>query len=62
MLCNVFDGEQMRLTESRQPEVRGMFMPTTQVTILDTWDVSGLAGTGSHDIVIEQVFVPEAYS
>jgi alkylation response protein AidB-like acyl-CoA dehydrogenase len=62
MMCNVFDGEQMRLTESGQPEVRGMFMPTTQVTILDTWDVSGLIGTGSHDIVIEQVFVPEAYS
>jgi alkylation response protein AidB-like acyl-CoA dehydrogenase len=62
MLCNVFDGEQMRLTESGQPEVRGMFMPTKQITILDTWDVSGLAGTGSHDIVVEQVFVPEAYS
>jgi hypothetical protein len=23
---------------------------------------SGLAGTGSHDIVLEQIFVPEAYS
>ena len=61
-MCNVFDGDQMRLTESGQPEVRGVFLPTTQVTILDTWDVSGLAGTGSHDIVLEQVFVPEAYS
>jgi indole-3-acetate monooxygenase len=61
-MCNVFDGDQMRLTENGPPEVRGVFLPTTQVTILDTWDVSGLAGTGSHDIVIEQVFVPEAYS
>lgn len=61
-MCNVFEGDQMRMTESGQPEVRGVFMPTKQVTILDTWDVSGLAGTGSHDIEIEQVFVPEAYS
>ena len=29
---------------------------------MDTWEVSGLAGTGSHDVVIEQVFVPEAYT
>ena len=61
-LCNVFEGDQMRMTESGQPEVRAVFVPTKQVTILDTWEVSGLAGTGSHDIVMEQVFVPEAYS
>lgn len=61
-VCNIFEGDQMCMLESGQPEVRGVFLPTRQVTILDTWDVSGLAGTGSHDIVIEQVFVPEAYS
>jgi alkylation response protein AidB-like acyl-CoA dehydrogenase len=37
-------------------------VPTAQVTIVDTWDVSGLVGTGSHDVVIEDVFVPEAYT
>ena len=39
-----------------------LFVPSSQVTIVDTWEGSGLAGTGSHDVVIEQVFVPEAYS
>jgi alkylation response protein AidB-like acyl-CoA dehydrogenase len=34
----------------------------SQVTIVDTWEVSGLAGTGSHDVVLEQVFVPEIYT
>jgi alkylation response protein AidB-like acyl-CoA dehydrogenase len=29
--------------------------------ILDTWDVSGLAATGSHDVVVEAVFVPDAF-
>lgn len=61
-LCNVFEADQMRLTEYGNPEVRGVFVPTSQVTILDTWEVSGLAGTGSHDVVMEQVFVSEAYS
>jgi alkylation response protein AidB-like acyl-CoA dehydrogenase len=60
--CTVYDGEQLRLTAHGDPEVRVLCVPTSQVTILDTWEVSGLAGTGSHDVVIEQVFVPEVYS
>jgi alkylation response protein AidB-like acyl-CoA dehydrogenase len=60
--CTVCDGDQMRLTARGDPEVRVLFVPISQVTIMDTWEVSGLAGTGSHDVVIEQVFVPEAYS
>ncbi|HEV8713036.1 MAG TPA: acyl-CoA dehydrogenase family protein, partial [Candidatus Binatia bacterium] len=60
--CNVFDADQLRLTESGEPEGRWVFVPTKQVTILDTWEVSGLAGTGSHDVVLEQVFVAEEYT
>ena len=60
--CTVYDGEQLRLTAHGDPEVRVLCVPSSQVTILDTWEVSGLAGTGSHDVVIEEVFVPEAYS
>jgi alkylation response protein AidB-like acyl-CoA dehydrogenase len=29
------------------------------VTVLDNWDTLGMRGTGSHDVVIEDVFVPE---
>ena len=29
------------------------------VTVLDNWDTLGMRGTGSHDIVIDDVFVPE---
>lgn len=37
---------------------RSMFVPTSEVTILDTWYVSGLRGTGSHDVTLDDVFVP----
>ena len=40
-------------------QVKGLFVPTTQVTVIDTWEVAGLRGTGSHDVVIDQVFVPD---
>jgi indole-3-acetate monooxygenase len=60
--CHVTDGEQMRLTAAGEPEVRLCFVPAPQVTILETWDVSGLVGTGSHDVVVESVVVPAAYT
>jgi alkylation response protein AidB-like acyl-CoA dehydrogenase len=35
-------------------------VPADQVDILDTWDTVGLRGTGSHDVELHDVFVPEA--
>ncbi len=35
-----------------------LFMPVTDVTILDSWFMDGMAGTGSHDFVVDDVFVP----
>src|SRR6201997_3691089 len=34
-------------------------MPTEELQILDTWHTLGLRGTGSHDTVAEEVFVPD---
>jgi acyl-CoA dehydrogenase len=41
--------------------VLNMAVPLTGdgVTILDTWDALGMRGTGSHDIELDEVFVPE---
>ena len=47
-------------TVADRPDDKRIFLvPRTDYTIEDTWHVSGLKGTGSHDIVIEDMFVPE---
>jgi alkylation response protein AidB-like acyl-CoA dehydrogenase len=62
-LCQVIDGDQPRMTTAGTPETRVVHVPREKVTILDdTWDVSGLVGTGSHDFVVEPVFVPAGYT
>ena len=42
-----------------EPDYRTFLVPISDYRIIDNWDVSGLEGTGSHDIVVEDAFVPE---
>lgn len=43
-----------------RPRAVVALVPAEQARIRDTWDPVGLAGTGSHDVVFENVFLPWA--
>jgi alkylation response protein AidB-like acyl-CoA dehydrogenase len=47
---------------SGTPDVRSMLFEASETRVQDTWDVSGLRGTGSHDDEVTDVFVPAARS
>jgi len=61
--CKVFDGDTPRRRPNGDQEVRiAYFCPKSDARIIDTWNVSGMRGTGSHDIEAEGVFVPEEHT
>jgi indole-3-acetate monooxygenase len=41
------------------PVLRVAALPTAELEILDTWHTSGLRGTGSHDALAADLFVPD---
>lgn len=45
--------------EGDAPDMRTFLVPRKDYAIEQTWDVFGLQGTGSHDVVVDRVFVPE---
>ncbi len=52
--CQVMHGE-------ATPAVRTLLVPAESATIVDTWSVVGMRGTGSHDFVVDGVYVPSAH-
>jgi 3-hydroxy-9,10-secoandrosta-1,3,5(10)-triene-9,17-dione monooxygenase len=45
-------------TEDGRQERSIVLVPQSDYRIIDTWRVAGLKATGSHDVVVEDVFVP----
>jgi 3-hydroxy-9,10-secoandrosta-1,3,5(10)-triene-9,17-dione monooxygenase len=54
-----FLGVTQTVDPSRKPDRSILLVPRSDYRIVDTWRVSGLKATGSHDLVVEDVFVPE---
>ena len=48
--------------EGNVVDFRTFMVPRSDYTIEDVWNVVGLRGTGSNDIIVEDVFVPEAFT
>lgn len=59
--CLIYDGDIQRKGTHGEPVATMMLFPATDATIIDTWAVSGLRGSGSHDIVVNDIFVPDGY-
>ena len=58
VMCVVLEGNEPRMLAEGVPETRMVYLPKGSYRILDTWYVGGLRGTGSHDIIADDVFVP----
>ena len=58
----VHDADGPRRDASGRPDFRYLICPRSAVEIIDTWHVSGLRGTGSHDYRIDDLFVPENFA
>ncbi len=54
-----FLGVSMGLDPAAPPDRCVLLVPRSDYQIVDTWHVAGLKATGSHDLVVEDAFVPE---
>ncbi len=62
VLCQEYDGDTPQFHPHGAPRTLACFLPIEQYTIDETWNVSGMAGSGSHDVVLQRAFVPAAMS
>ena len=53
-----FWGQCVEVVEGR-PQTLEVLVPRSEYRVLDTWHVAGLRGSGSHDVEIEDLFVPD---
>jgi 3-hydroxy-9,10-secoandrosta-1,3,5(10)-triene-9,17-dione monooxygenase len=49
-------------TEGQVVDFRTFMVPRADYEIIDVWDMVGLRGTGSNDIVVKDAFIPEAFT
>lgn len=60
--CLLYDEDEAPITVNGVRVSREMFVPVGQFEIIDTWSVGGLRGTGSHDVAVTDVFVPQEHT
>lgn len=60
--CSVLDGDRPRRLAGGRPDVQLVLFPASSAEVIDTWSVSGLRGTGSHDMAVDSIAVPGSRS
>ena len=61
-LCVVLDGDRRRVTGQDGGEYRFVLFSRAQLTVHDTWNVSGMRASGSKKVQVDDVFVAEDLS
>ena len=56
--CKVYVGDEQQCLPNGTPKTLQCLVPATDVQILDTWNSTGLRGSGSHDVTVTSVSVP----
>jgi indole-3-acetate monooxygenase len=54
----VTENGQPRITQACAPDIRLCAVRRDQLKVDDTWNVSGMRGTGSNDVLVEDAFIP----
>ena len=54
----VAEGEPLIDDATGAPDMIAVAIPTAEVEIVDTWDALGMRATGSHDVIVDGVVVP----
>jgi indole-3-acetate monooxygenase len=63
LTCHIRDGDgKLILDDQGLPELRLVYVRASEVRVFDTWHATGLRGTGSHDIEMSDLFVPESHT
>ena len=47
--------------EDGRRRLRSVSVPMAEAHVIETWQVAGLRGTGSHDVEVREVFVPDEH-
>jgi alkylation response protein AidB-like acyl-CoA dehydrogenase len=55
---DLVDDQGAAVQEDDRPGVYRVVFPIEDVTVIDTWDMTGMCGTGSHDWAVTDLFVP----
>ena len=60
--CTIYENGAPRMLTDKIPDHRMMLFPASDVAFIDTWHTSGLRGSGSGDMAVENLLVPAARS
>lgn len=59
--CIIYDGEDRARESDGRVMLREVLVPASDFRVVETWAVAGLRGSGSHDVAVDDIFVPDRF-